>query len=119
MSPRSVLTALIALLLGCAAPLTAPPADPPTSRPTTAATQAVTKPTTTQAATTQSRRPVPETFTVDLAADYGPFKPLAKGLHRLTPTVRPTAQLMQALAPLLDEPTPTLITLGSTVKFDG
>ena len=119
MSPRSVLIALTALLLGCAAPLPDPPADRPTSRPTTAATPPATKPTTTQAATTQSRRPVPETFALDLAADYGPFKPLAKGLHRLTPTVRPTPGMMQALATLLDEPTPTLITLGNTVKFDG
>jgi hypothetical protein len=126
MPTRRVFTALIVLLLGCGAP----PRDSPASEPATETAPAParassTRPATTSSttrqssATTQSRRPVPETFTVDLAVDYGPFKPLAKGLHRLTPTVRPTPEMMQALKPLLDEPTPTLITLGNTVKFDG
>jgi hypothetical protein len=73
----------------------------------------------TTAPTTKPKTPVPETLTIELGTDYGPFRPMAKGLHRLTPPSRPNSQMLESLKPLLDQPTPTLITLGNTVKFDG
>jgi hypothetical protein len=110
-------TILLIALVGCTGGKQAPPATQPVATTQKATTAPATKPATTQ--TTRPRTPTPETVTIDLAGDYGPFKPLARGVHRLTPTVRPTAAMMQTIKPLLDDSIPTLITLGGTVKFDG
>jgi hypothetical protein len=88
-----------------------------TQKSTTGPATTTTSPATTQ--TTRPRTPTNETVTIDLAVEYGPFKPLAKGFHRLTPTVRPTAEMMTALKPLLDDPTPTPHTHGHPNTFHG
>jgi hypothetical protein len=100
----------VLVFIGCSAS----PRRPAASQPAAATTQKATT-----AATTKPKPPIPETLAIEVGTDYGPFKPMAKGLHRLTPPSRPGAEMMQALKPLLDDPTPTLITLGNTVKFDG
>src|SRR5688500_16110973 len=83
-----------------------------TQKSTTGPATTTTSPATTQ--TTRPRTPTNETVTIDLAAEYGPFQPLARGFHRLTPTVRPSAEMLATLKPLFDDPIPVLITLGNS-----
>src|SRR5688572_16120241 len=111
--PRAI-SILLVVLLGFVA-AEKPATQPATTQKGTTTTTTSTSPSTTQAS--RPRRPTTETVTVELTTDYGPFKPLAKGVHRLTPTVKPSAEMMRALKPLLEDPIPTLITLGATVKF--
>jgi hypothetical protein len=103
-TPRFLLSLATTLLIGCASPSGTSAKPRPTTRPATT-------------------RPTNETFTVDLAADAGPFTPRARGLLRLKPSVQPTREMLAPLGPLAQgedggEP-PVLVTLGESVKYDG
>jgi hypothetical protein len=74
-------------------------------------------------ATQPATRPTPETITVELDVDRGPFAPRAHGYLRPSPAAQPTRELLAPLGPLAQgtegaEPA-VLVTLGESVKFDG